>query len=278
MIVVFDVGQSKTVAGIFTDSGDLVISKLFSGRDSLLSEKNGIKSFLDRRNLKHIIVGVAGLSRLHETWKTEFLSIAETAGVPIGSTGFFSDAELFGFQLSPGSLGLSIGTGSVILKKENDGRISLFGGWGYLFGDELSGVWWFRETVRQALCELETNSGNTKVLDWLCRKYEIIPERGVLIKSVYNYERNIQAQIGSESLSMFQASRWMKNSMKTGIQTFFENVPNDFNQVCLQGGLLFSSDWLQSEIIQYVKGINPHVSFETIDTLLPGGFQCWKSL
>lgn len=278
MIAVFDIGQSKTSAGIFSEAGTLVYSMNLPGRDLLVSRKNEIVSFLSKEKINHIIMGIAGLSRLNEMWKTDFISIAESVSIPSEKISFYSDAALLGFQIPKGSLGLSIGTGSVIIKKETDGNVSLYGGWGFLFGDELSGTWWYRETVRQALRELESNKEKLEVVEWLCKKHGIIPERTLLIKSVYSNERNIQAQIGSESVSVFQNSEWMKKSMKMGLDSFFENIPADFNLVCLQGGLLLTSDWLQSEIIKIVKMMNPNASIEPVHSLLPGGFQCWKSL
>lgn len=278
MIAVFDIGQSKTHAGFFTETGNMILSKTFPGRDHLFSVADEIHLFLNLQPCTSIILGIAGLSRLDEKWKSRFLSLAGAGNIPISDIHFYSDAALLGFQLPPDSLGVSIGTGSVLIKKEADESILLFGGWGYLFGDDLSGVWWFRETVRQAMKELEEKSSDSEVLDWLCRKREIIPERTVLIKSVYSAEREDQAKLGSESLSIFFNSSWMRKKMKEGIHSLFETVPHDFNHVCLQGGLLLSSDWLRSEIIQTLKGMNSTVSIETIDSLLPGGFQCWKSL
>lgn len=278
MIAVFDIGQSKSLAGLFSESGELVLSKSFPGRDHLFTVSDEIRLFFLDKNCGDIILGIAGLSRLDEKWRALFFSLAEPIGIKYSNIHYFSDAALLGFQLPPHSIGISIGTGSVIIKKDKDENLFLFGGWGYLFGDELSGVWWFRETVRRALSELEKPSSGSDVLDWLCRKMGIIPERSILLKSVYSIEREEQAKLGSESLSVFQNSGWMINKMKEGIHSFFENVPQDFNHVCLQGGLLLSSDWLRTEIIQTLKGMNSEVSAETVDSLLPGGFLCWKSL
>lgn len=274
LVAVLDIGKSKTSAGIFTSSGELIFQSGFPGRDLLLEKRTELSEFFSRFPVSSLIAGVAGISRLTDSWRNEFRLFCEKE--TIRDVVLVSDADFFSSSLPPGSAGISIGTGSVTVLTGLDGSKNLLGGWGYLLGDELSGFWWFAQFFRKSLKLVDQDKPDDPVVLFFSREFNCKPDRRSFLKAGYSLPVEELAAIGSAALSEFGFSCFPDPDIKKAILSLLPPDLTLYHTLYLQGGLVLSNDRLKAELISVAKNLNPELAVREIHSLLPGGFSCWK--
>jgi len=273
-VAVLDIGKSKTSAGIFSLSGELVFQTGFPGRDLLWENSAELSEFLSRFPVNSLIAGVAGISRLTESWRNQLGSFCEIES--IRDVVLVSDADFFSSALPPGSVGISIGTGSVTVLSGLEGSKNLFGGWGYLFGDELSGFWWFAQFFKKTLKYIEEGKPEDPVVLFFSTAFRCVPDRQNFLKAGYSFPVEELAALGSAALSEFGFSCVPEMEIRKAILSLLPPDLTLYHTLYLQGGLVLSNDRLKAELISVARNLNPDLSVQEIHSLLPGGFSCWK--
>lgn len=103
-----------------------------------------------------------------------FLELEQTRVVSDCQTAYF------GATLGEPGVVVIAGTGSIVLAKGEGGQFAQVGGWGHLLGDEGSGWWIARETVRAAIAASENRGPRTALVEAVCQWFNVSALHGII--------------------------------------------------------------------------------------------------
>lgn len=278
MILVVDCGGTKYEAGLFSNEGVLektikqeIVTDIYHDQKFIPS----ISELAKESKIDSLVFGLAGISRYTKDQITD-IGILLQSNLKLKKIVWLSDADLLGSMLSINGLGVSIGTGSVLIYK-TETELKILGGLGYLFDDYLSGWWWFQKLFETSMNHIENRSEKNGFEEKFLNSIGTDLNRKSLISFVYSASRHDLAELGSKFLPEIYRSDWFHEQLQKGIQGFMKNIENyKITSISFQGGIIFSHPIIKYELEKYLVQIFPHLKFKTIDSLLAGGYEYWK--
>ncbi|MFA3781806.1 N-acetylglucosamine kinase [Melioribacteraceae bacterium 4301-Me] len=152
----------------------------------ILSALNYLK--ISSEDVESILIGTTGAGRKDdaEKLKNDFMTYAKVEGYSFKSFIVESDARIAlegAFSGKEGCL-LIVGTGSIIIAKDNFNKIYRAGGYGRLIGDEGSGYTLGRKGLNLVAKEYDGRGGKTLLTEMLSRDFGIT-SASELITQVY---------------------------------------------------------------------------------------------
>lgn len=156
------------------------------------------------------------------------------------------------------------GTGSVAYGVNARGANVTIGGWGYLFGDEGGGFWYARETIADAMSDLDSHESNE--LGALALQYFGLPSLRVLARAFYTGEIS-RARLASFATAVIEAAERGNESaaqyVRTGAAALVRLAMRAMGQlampasdVAFTGGLV-RNHTLRDEIAQSMRELVP---------------------
>jgi N-acetylglucosamine kinase-like BadF-type ATPase len=237
-ILSIDAGGTKTLSVLYNEEG-IELERITYGPASIhvdfdLTLDNLLKCISNFHQVDEIVIGMSGAyssSRTDEI-KEKIKKIYNT------NTHIISDVELGYYAHFGSQVGIEVisGTGSVILKRKND-TFEIFGGYGYILGDEGSGYSISKSIIKQALDELE----NQNNLDFVEKVFQILNvlNRNELITKFYELTRKEVASYSKE-LSSFEhilVHKVLKSEAEKLASTTVKALEKDINKIHLSGSV-----------------------------------------
>ncbi len=278
MILVVDCGGTKYEVGLFSNEGVLEKSVKHDIVTDIYHDQKfipAISELAKDSKIDSLVFGLAGISRYTKDQITD-IGILLQSNLKLKKIVWLSDADLLGSMLTVNGLGISIGTGSVLIYK-TENELKILGGLGYLFNDYLSGWWWFQKLFETSMNHFENRSEKNGSEEKFLNSIGTDLSRKSLIAFAYSASRHDLAELGSKFLPEIYHSNWFSDQLQNGINGLLKNIGNyKINSICFQGGILNAHPVIKYEIEKYLVQIYPHLKFRTIDSLLTGGFEYWK--
>lgn len=277
MILVADCGGSKYEIGLFDSNGDLIEKKSDKLQLDLQSDfnfMNDLTQLATSFNPSFFVIGIAGISRLTETYLTSFRKkiVMKTT---IDEVHIMSDVELLRWMMKEKELGISIGTGSALIYN-NESESQTLGGLGFLFNDYLSGWWWFQKFFEVSMLHLEGRSKKLGFEQDFLQLLSLRHDRKSLIKYVYHEPRNVLASHASKMLSEIPNNSWVIKTAEFGASQFLENIEQfDITSVHLQGGMVLHHAVIKNAITDSLREKRISAEVTMTDNLLLGGYRHW---
>lgn len=156
--IAFDGGGTKLQAILFDSAYHVLAVSLAGGVNTNVYPDEVVKEHI-RQCVDALFdaaaVRIDRISRVYTTWETDY-ACAIRAHCACGETELLSEGTigLLSCGCMDGLLVLS-GTGSDTFYIENAQCVDVSGGWGYILGDDGSGVWIGKESARSLLAVLE---------------------------------------------------------------------------------------------------------------------------
>ena len=185
-----DGGGSKTTAVVFDEAGNFICKALGESINyysvGLDNARLAMKNIIDELSVKEFECAVIGMSALNERATAEetekFCSDIITAKKIIMDSDLFVALEAL--DANGECAAIISGTGSMVVHRDNSGKMSHAGGWGYILGDEGSGYSIGLSGIKAAIRSSENSAPKTALLE-SCLEYFSINDIYELIDLYY---------------------------------------------------------------------------------------------
>ena len=277
MILVADCGGSKYEIGLFDSDGNILEKRNGFLQLDLQSDfkfMDDIAQIAGSFKPSFLIIGIAGISRLTETYLTSFRKKIQDK-TEIENITFMSDVELLRWLMEENELGISIGTGSALIYNRKTESLTL-GGLGFLFNDYLSGWWWFQKFFEVSMLHLEGRSLKLGFEQDFLQMLSLHPDRKSLIKYVYHEPRNILSAHASKILSEIPNNSWVIKTSEFGASQLLENIEQfEIKSIYLQGGMVRHHSIIRNAVTEILSQKKISSEIKMTDNLLLGGYRHW---
>lgn len=174
-----DGGGSKTTAVVFNEKGEFICRACGESINyysvGLENARLAMKDIINDLNIKHFTCAVIGMSALNER-----ATVQETerfcSGI-IDSEEIIMDSDLFvaleAMNADGECAAVISGTGSMVVRRDENGVISHAGGWGYILGDEGSGYSIGLSGIKAAIKSAENCAPETALLGECLRYFSV---------------------------------------------------------------------------------------------------------
>ncbi|NUQ80727.1 MAG: hypothetical protein HUU10_03865 [Bacteroidetes bacterium] len=274
MILLADVGRSKTHWSVNDTEGRVIRSSRWEGRQAVLSEPYKWLKETGSASFDGMVLGLAGLTALSSAEKTVLETCLKTWIRPEGHLVLCTDADLISACLLPESLAVSLGSGSVLIQSGREGSTRITGGWGPKFGDELGAGWWWIQLVRHVMLVAEGRKPTDAVSVWMEKQ---IGSGGRELLAVALQTSDEKAmQMAGEFLTESPDPAWISSTFSSGWQSLMTGIRwNQYRHVYFQGGLTGIPVIHQLILDHFLQSGVEHAPTR-IDNLLKGAWFLWQ--